>query len=77
MKSSGWHIRDSNLNTEDPIIIATINVAKIKPCGIVASGASCLIAIFKDGVHIKTKVYIEPSKKLWIKPKQKTGGSKL
>jgi hypothetical protein len=36
----------------------------MKPCGIVASGFSTLTARFKVGVHIKTNVYIDPSKKL-------------
>eukprot|EP01083_Nonionella_stella_P064549 168331_1 len=46
-------------NMEDPAIQHTINVANTVPKGISSSGIKAFIA----GVHMKTKMYMDPSNK--------------
>lgn len=72
IKFSGSSDFDKILNNEDPIIMAIINPAKIYPWGIFPACPSiCSFAAdSNEGVHLRTKVYMPPSNKLWIRPKQ-------
>ena len=51
---------------DDPAMQQTMKVAKINPNGKASSVKDCIA-----GVHMKTKMYIDPSKREQIKPVNK------
>ena len=59
------------LKKEDPVIQHTINVAKINPNGKSSLSPAFLARVFSNGVHMKTKTYMLPSKRDEIIPHKK------
>merc|ERR1719384_651030 len=53
---------------EDPAMADTMNVEKIRPNG---RDVSFSVKACRAGVHIKTKIYMEPSKSDEVKPHNK------